>query len=182
MKKYILAITALFVLSGCSALSVQADYDKEFDFNSLSTFSVNYTHKQDTKDFTRSNISKALVKSLKAKGYSSVSDTESDFIVRFYLDFKQTSEVVSTYETTTTYPLIRRDKQGDIIPFIDPLTTKTEVVTRKYDYEEGRLVVEIVDVKTNSVVWQGIAIDESSILLTDEEKLIEKLLKDFPLK
>ena len=67
-------------------------------------------------------------------------------------------------------------------------TTTTRVTTETYEYEEGHLLVELIYAKSNSVVWQGTAIDELSGLSTREKKLayinmvIENLLKDFPQK
>jgi hypothetical protein len=62
------------------------------------------------------------------------------------------------------------------------------VTTRTNEYEEGRLVLEILDVKENRVVWQGIAKDRLSDDYTQQEKsdylnkVISELFKDFPIK
>ena len=36
------------------------------------------------------------------------------------------------------------------------------VTTSTYEYEVGKLILEVVDVKSNNVVWQGISEDEFS--------------------
>lgn len=196
MKKYLLALVAIFVLSGCSALKVQTDYDEEFDFKSLSKFSIVYTKKDDSRNFTRDRISKSLSKHFENKGYSLVPKNEADFTLAFNLDFKKTLHTETNYETIVNYPPIL-NSSGLIVPdtalLNDPLylqslnNTNTIVTKRTYEYEEGRLIVELIDIKTQTVVWQGVAIDEFRVLDTQEEKkeyidrVIGKLLKDYPL-
>jgi hypothetical protein len=62
------------------------------------------------------------------------------------------------------------------------------VTTTTNEYEEGRLILEVFNVKENRVVWQGIARDELSKEYTQQEKsdyinrVISELFKDFPIK
>ena len=200
MKKYLLAIVSLLFLVGCSTLNVQTDYNEEFDFSSLSKFSVMYNKKDDGKDFTRGQISRALANQFRAKGYISTPKDEANFYLLFHLDVQTKSQVETNYETigiypsrgygyrltpvTTVPPVYIRD------PYLSSLDngTTTRVTTQTYEYKEGRLVVELIDAKSNNVVWQGIAKDELSELSTPEKKsayinmVLGKLLKDFPSK
>ncbi len=198
MRQWIIAIVLGLALSGCSALQVQTDYDREFDFSSLSKFNIIYIEKKDGKNFTRSRISKMLSKHLQDKGYISTDKEQADFYVMLHLDIQKKSEIQTNYETMGMQPRIgyyRRPymQDGMLSPlgvelYRSPLDIQTtRVTTRTYDYEEGRLVVELVDVKTNAVVWHGVAEDELSELSTEKEKsayintVLEKLFIDFPI-
>ena len=197
MRQWIIALVVGLVISGCSTLQVQTDYDQEFNFNSLSKFNVIYTEKKDGKDFTRSRISKILSRYLQGKGYTSTDKEQADFYVTLHLDIQKKSEIETNYETMGIQPRIgyygRPYMQGAMHPprgvypygsSFDIQTTR--VTTRTYDYEEGRLVVEVIDIKSNAVIWQGVAEDELSDLSTEKEKsayinkVIEKLFGDFP--
>ncbi len=197
MREWIIAIVIGLVLSGCSALQVQTDYDREFDFSSLSKFNVIYIEKKDGKDFARSRISKMLSKHLADKGYASADRDQADFYVMLHLDIQKKSEIQTNYETMGMQPRIgyyrRSYMQDGMLPpssaglYRSPLDIQTtRVTTRTYEYEEGRLVVELVDVKTNAVVWHGVAEDELSNLSTEKEKsayinsVLEKLFIDLP--
>jgi hypothetical protein len=200
MKKYFFASILLLFFAGCSTLQIQTDYNEEFKFDSLSKFFVVYTKKDDGKDFSRDQIGRALAKYFKAKGYSSTQKSGADFYLTFHLDIQTKSQVETNYETMGLYPARgygRRLTPDSVMvrpvapnPYRSSLnnTSTTRVSTQTYEYKEGRLIVEVIDVKSNNVVWQGIAKDELSDLSTPEEKsayvnmILDSLLKDFPTK
>ncbi len=198
MKQWFIAVMVAFMVSGCSTLQVTVDSDPEFDFSTLSTFSVVYTNKEDGKDFTRSRIAKMLTQYFEQKGYAETEKEKADFYLMFHLDVKTKHQIETDYETMGLYPRMdyyyRRPYRpvGPPPPlYVDPYPldgTMTVATTRTYDYEEGRLVVELLDVKHNAVVWQGIAVDELSNLPTAEAKsayilkVLDKMFKAFPSK
>lgn len=198
MKQGFMAIMLALLISGCSTLQVQVDSDPEFDFASLSKFNVMYTKKNDDKDFSRSRISKMLEQYFQEKGYLSVSKEEADFYLIVHLDIQKKSEIETNYEILGVHPRLDYYRipyvpgTAPVIyndPYISSLdSTRVVETTRTYDYEEGRLVIELLDVKQNAVVWQGIAEDELSDLPTQEaktayiQKVLDKLFRDFPSK
>ena len=187
-----------FLVSGCSTLQVQIDSDPGFDFASLSTFNVMYTKKSDERDFARSRISKMLTEYFENKGYLSTSKDEAEFYLIVHLDIKTKSEIETNYETMHVYPRTdyynRRPYRPIGTPsYADPYRypmddSRTVATTRTYEYKEGRLVIELLDVKQNAVVWQGIAEDELSDLPTQEaksayiQKVLDEMFGDFPSK
>lgn len=199
MKRWLIAMVTAFLVSGCSTLQVQIDSDPGFDFASLSTFNVMYTKKSDERDFTRSRISKMLTEYFENKGYLSTSKDEAEFYLIVHLDIKTKSEIETNYETMHVYPRTdyynRRPYRPIGTPrmYADPYPypaddSRTVATTRTYEYEEGRLVIELLDVKQNAVVWQGIAEDELSDLPTQEaksayiQKVLDEMFGDFPSK
>jgi len=191
MKNWLLAAVATIFIGGCSTFQVQVDYDPEYDFSSLSKFAVVYTKKNDKKDFTRARISNLLNTYMQNKGYKSVQKSKADFYITMHLDIQKKSQVETNYETMgirpVFYPNYRFNRYigGSAVISREP---DVRVTTSTYEYEESRLVLEVLDVKKNAVVWQGVAEDGLSYESSPEKKsayinkIIAKLFKDFPSK
>ncbi len=197
MKKWFIVFAAAFFISGCSTLEIQVDYDNEHDFSALSTFSVVYKNQNDGRDFSRDRISRQVTAYMKNKGYENVDKSSADFYVIMHLDIQKKSQVETNYETIGIRP-VPYMYLGAISPIGSYPTTyvsgtmlmepDVRVTTRTNEYEEGRLILEVFNVKENRVVWQGIARDELSKDYTQQEKsdyinrVISELFKDFPQK
>lgn len=198
MKKLIFAVLAVIFISGCSTLHVQVDYDPEYDFKSLSTFSVIYTKKGDTRDLARSRIARSLELYMEKKGYKSTKDkSQADFYFVLHLDVQTKQQVETNYINMGINP--RLDIYG--LPYIfsqtdddhkqaleQNLESDIRATTRTYEYEESKLIIEVLDVKDNAVVWQGVAKDEISETYNHEEmsayisNVIKRLFDDFSSK
>ncbi len=197
MKKWFIVFAAAFFISGCSTLEIQVDYDNEHDFSALSTFSVVYKNQNDGRDFSRDRISRQVTAYMKNKGYENVDKSSADFYVIMHLDIQKKSQVETNYETIGIRP-VPYMYLGAISPIGSYPATyvsgtmlmepDVRVTTRTNEYEEGRLILEVFNVKENRVVWQGIARDELSKDYTQQEKsdyinrVISELFKDFPQK
>ena len=195
MKRWIIALIAGFFISGCSTLQVQVDSDPEYNFSSLNKFNVVYTKKDDTRDFFRNRFSKSLINYFENKNYVFVQKNEADFYIIFHLDVQKRSEIETNYQEMGMNPRHRyymdisnldNNRYAPLFPLENRSSTKT---TRTYEYEDGRLVVEILDVKQNIVFWQSIAEDELSDTSSSQKQksayiqnLLEKMFKDFPQK
>ncbi|MDY0124289.1 DUF4136 domain-containing protein [Sulfurimonas sp.] len=197
MKKWFIALAAAVFISGCSTLEIQVDYDNEHDFSALSTFAVVYTNQNDGRDFSRDRISRLLSAYMKNKGYENVDKSAADFYVIMHLDVQKKSQVETNYETIGIRPVpymylgaIRPigTYPGTYVSGAMVMEPDVRVTTTTNEYEEGRLILEVFNVKENRVVWQGIARDELSKEYTQQEKsdyinrVISELFKDFPIK
>lgn len=193
---FIAVITAIFI-GGCSTAEIQVDYDPEYKFSSLSSFSVVYTNQNDGKDFSRDRISKLLNAYMQEKGYVSVEKSAADFYIIMHLDVQKKSQIETNYETIGIRPVpymylgaTRPLQPAGVYPFrttgMIVMEPDVRVTTRTHEYEDGSLVLEIFDVKENRVVWHGTANDRLSTGYSQEEKseylkkVISELFKDFP--
>lgn len=193
---FIAVITAIFI-GGCSTAEIQVDYDPEYKFSSLSSFSVVYTNQNDGKDFSRDRISKLLSAYMQEKGYVSVEKSAADFYIIMHLDVQKKSQIETNYETIGIRPVpymylgaTRPLQPAGVYPFrttgMIAMEPDVRVTTRTHEYEDGSLVLEIFDVKENRVVWHGTANDRLSTGYSQEEKseylkkVISELFKDFP--
>lgn len=198
MKKWFLSLLTVIFMIGCSTAQIEVDYDPEYKFSSLKSFSVVYTNEKDGKDFKRDRISKLLDTHMKGKGYVSVEKSKANFYVIMHFDIKQKSQVETNYETIgirpapyTYWGVNRAYPYPSAIRPVPVVAMEPDVraITRTHEYEEGNLIVEIFDVKENRVVWQGIARDRFSSAGDSQEekseylnKVLSELFKDFPLK
>jgi len=134
---------------------------------------------------------------MKNKGYANVDKSAADFYVIMHLDIQKKSQVETNYETIGIRPVPYMylgainpigSYPGGYISSAIVMEPDVRVTTRTNEYEEGRLILEVFNVKENRVVWQGIAIDELSKDYTQQEKsdyinkVISELFKDFPHK
>ncbi|MFA5233664.1 MAG: DUF4136 domain-containing protein [Sulfurimonas sp.] len=191
MKRWFIALATAIFISGCSTLEVQVDYDEKHNFSALSSFAVVYKNKEDGRDFDRDRISRLVSAYMKDKGYENVEKSAADFYVTMHLNVEQKSQIETNYETIglrpSPYTYLGFERPYPLRPAgMLAMEPDVRVTTRTNEYEEGRLVLEILDVKENRVVWQGIARDRLSNDYTQQEKseylnkVIAELFKDFP--
>lgn len=197
MKNLFIAVMTAIFIGGCSTAEIQVDYDPEYKFSSLSSFSVVYTNQNDGKDFSRDRISKLLNAYMQEKGYVSVEKSAADFYIIMHLDVQKKSQLETNYETIGIRPVpymylgaTRPLQPAGAYPFrttgMIAMEPDVRVTTRTHEYEEGSLVLEVFDVKENRVVWHGTANDRLSTGYSQEEKseylkkVISELFKDFP--
>lgn len=191
MKSWFIALATAIFISGCSTLEVQVDYDEKHNFSALSSFAVVYKNKEDGRDFDRDRISRLVSAYMKDKGYKNVEKSAADFYVTMHLNVEQKSQIETNYETIglrpVPYTYMGFERPYPLRPAgMIAMEPDVRVTTRTNEYEEGRLVLEILDVKENRVVWQGIAKDRLSDDYTQKEKseylnkVIAELFKDFP--
>lgn len=197
MKKILILVGIIFLISGCSTLEINVDNDPDYNFSSLSKFNVMYKKKDDGKDFTRSRLSKTLSKYFIAKGYTKVPEGESDFSFMIHLNINKRSEIETNYQeigVTPRHNYYNRRPYGlsNRAQYYDRYTLENRSsvsTTSTYEYEEGHLVIEVLDRKENAVFWQSTARDELSGSNSSQEEvtkyinmLLEKMFANFPKK
>lgn len=178
-------VLLVFPVCSCSTLRVSHDYDPQADFSRLRTYTW-LEHPPDPVADPRVNIElfetrleRAVNRRLEEKGYVKVEAAteteegqereaeEADFFVGYFitLDRKVDVNVVDNYHG---YGWM----QGPRV-YVD-------------EYDEGTLILDIVDAKTSTIIWRGIAMDRVDFLADPEERqerlqvVVDKILKRFP--
>ncbi len=180
MKNFYILLISAIIFGGCSTLRVQVDYDPEFDFNTTSTFSVVYAKKSDTRDLARSRIARALEHYMENKGYKSIKDkSKADLYFILHFDVQTKQEVETNYVNMginpqldiygLPYALSQTDEDYRAAVMQNAIEPDIRATTRTYEYDESKLIIEVLDVKSNAVVWQGVAKDEISNSYNHEE-------------
>lgn len=154
ISHWVLLVGAVF-LAGCSSQPyVETDHQAGFDFASLKTFSVAET-KQDSKEdilispFTLSHIHAALESELGKRYQQRASGSKPDFIVSYHvvveekIDPRSYNDIYGFgyYGVGYRYPR----------PYFLGTNTGLRV------YNQGSLIIDIVDAKTDKPIWRGVS-------------------------
>jgi hypothetical protein len=140
------ALLSLLLLGACSSYRVTYDYDVTASYSRYKTFDY-YTSKKGTGGTTSlmdKRVRAAVEKELQAKGFSMETKADPDFLVTYY-PIVQERKVRST---------VHMGWGWGYRPFYGRVGTSTSQVHR---YQEGTIVIEIVDFKSNQMIWQGAA-------------------------
>lgn len=176
MKWSVLFLFILF-FNACSTIKVKTDYNPDFAFNTLSAFAI--VHKEHTGDDTLANdrIINAIKNNLTAKGYKATDKAVADYYVLFHTGVRSKTKIDTDYQHVGMYPYhYGYGYQGSAIT----------PATRIYTYDEGKLLVDIVDPDQNKIIWRGIATDRIKAHETPKERteyideVITSLLASFP--
>jgi hypothetical protein len=168
MKKLILLILPLLSLvTGCSAPDIQTDYNRNIDFTRYTTFGFpNHLKQSEVKPgdspVVIKQIRDAIVDALRQRGFS-FTESNPDILVAY---------------TTEHYEHIR------IQPAFDEKWMgfwQSEVTSESW--QEGKLIVDIIDRESGSVVWRGWTekrIDDPREINEKIKTVIQHLFADFP--
>ncbi|HTL98686.1 MAG TPA: DUF4136 domain-containing protein [Holophagaceae bacterium] len=142
------AVPALLLLTACS--SVKYDYDVTQDFSRYRTFDLYAPGRhaggtrtpEDT--LMDKRIRAAVAGELQAKGFAREEVADPDFLVACYPVYR-----ARRYRTRTTVGI---GGGGWYRPWGYRVGTSFSQV---HEYRQGSLIIEVVDARTNQLVWQG---------------------------
>ncbi len=173
-RQYILAALCVIVLAGgCSTISsVRYDYDTKEDFGKLKTYDwLDESSEMTSIDVKR--IRNAIDTVLKARGYSQDMD-DPDFLVAFH---GTSTEKVNVVDHGYRYCPYGRYCYGYWGWGPAPTT---------YTYEEGTLIIDIIDSDTLEMVWRGEAKGVLDPNMSPEQldqvakEAVKRILQNFP--
>jgi len=140
----LVVVLSLLAFFGCSSISVNSEFNESTDFSALKTFAwMLKTPKGDidlggVSQLDQERIQDAIAAELANKGYMEIMAGDSDFHVTY---FSRTEERIQVQSMGG--PLIR--------PYWG--MGYAEV----YQYEEGTLIIDLVDAKQQHIIWRGVA-------------------------
>ena len=160
MTVRLLSITllAMLALSSCSSLKITSDYDKEADFSKYKDFYYLGWAEESGEllnDIEKDRIEKAFGEEFKNRGIVFVDESEADAAVSLYI-------VVDQKTSTTAYTNHHGGYGygyggGMAYPGWGWGGGMSTTTYNEYDYYVGTLVVDVYDVESKSLVWQGVA-------------------------
>ena len=157
MKKLIqcLGFIGVVLLVGCTTRPyVETDYQSDYDFAGLHAFKLIETQ-QDTKEnllvspFTLSHIHAVLEAEL-AKRYQKAAGEESDFEVRYHVVLEEKIDPRS-YDELYGFGFYDPRLRGYQSPFFHGVSSGLRL------YDQGSLIVDVVDTKTQKPIWRGVS-------------------------
>lgn len=144
MRRVTLSLAILLIiLASCSSFSVKHDYDRETDFQQYKTYA--WSEQEIPGDVLAKNplvkkrLKIAVDETLRSKGYSLIELDKADFVVVTHAGIKERMRVENW------------GRYGWYDPWWGPYGGRVDV---SY-YEEGTLVIDIVDAKEKELVWRG---------------------------
>lgn len=187
MIKHLVLLSLLpLILSACSSIDTQVDYDKEVDFSKLKTYSwlpdskQRYADIRLNSDIFKKRIYNTVNKALAVRGYKEVTQNP-DFTLGYHVAIENKTSV-NTMNDYYGYP--RSGWGRNYYSQYDYYSAQTTV----YHYEEGSLILDLVDTKSKQLIWRGSAQAEVSKSRTAKQrdelikKAVDKLFSQLPAK
>jgi hypothetical protein len=153
-------IMAAFIAAaaGCATMTVSSHVERGVTFTNYTTYDWGPKDnfpvgdpRLDNNPFFNDYVQGAIEKRLAAKGYERVLAEEPDLLIHYHASVNQKVEV---YEVDARY--------GYCYGNCQPQFT---------DYEQGTLVIDVVDNRTSKVVWRGWAQDIMNGVIDNQDRL-----------
>jgi hypothetical protein len=174
----------MFFLSGCSAFSVVSDYDQKYDFTSFQHYrwpaESEGIRKGDVlveNPLVYKRVQSAVNEQLRVKGFRLTGSGDADFIVYAHAGVKKQKTYHNSFGVGVPYGPYRWYR-----PWWGPYGGYTFV---SY-YDEGSLVIDIIDARTKELVWRGVATRivrdyrNAEDMQRDINEAVAKILESFP--
>ncbi len=154
MKKLMTTgVTGLFLLTACSTLTVQTDYETNYDFSTLETYAW-FEGESPSNDIRINNsliinrVVNAVNNTLQSKGYELVDKDKADFHVNWFggIENRIRLETIDTYYGHMGYDDGTGGHRGYGPGHIRPYS---------YEYQEGTLIIDVADSKSKQLIWRG---------------------------
>jgi hypothetical protein len=154
-----IGLAAVFAV-GCATMNVSSHVERGIDFAQFATYDWGPADTLPTGDprldnnpFFKDYLTGAVERQLAAQGYRRAERGQTpQLLVHFHANVSQRFEVHGTDRTTYV----------NCYPNCEP-----EVV----DYEQGTIIVDVVNAATNDVVWRAWAQDNISGLIDNQERM-----------
>jgi hypothetical protein len=169
----------LFAVTAAFGMSTKSDYEKNFDFSQLRTFAFKTDRASNdplsTNTLEAGRIQNALAAQLEANGFSQAQQNP-DFIVAFYSRSKQKTQVESS-GFGPGFGFGRGFGWGYGVPFRERWRYGFGPDIWTNNYTQGCVMADVIDAKTNEVVWRGVVTDTISGI-DQSEKQTDQAAKD----
>ncbi len=174
---------SIVALSACSTMTIELDHDASANFSNLKTYAWVSRAKRDpiltriNDEFVESRVQQAVNSQLVTKGYKMQTSGTPDFLVSYYASLRAKLRVRTDYEGY-------REPSGSLGSSSYTGGTRTRV----YDFDQGLLVLDIVDPQTKKLIWRGTAKDAVDLSWSQQRKTakiseaVQKMLSRFPPK
>ena len=159
MRRLLTALAMTAFAAGCAAMTVSSHIERTANFADFVTYDWGPPDnlpvgdpRLDNNPFFNDYLQGAIEKKLAAKGYErALMGGEPDLLVHYHASVNQKLDV---YEVDNRYGYCYGDCEAQVV-----------------NYEEGTLVVDIVDRRTGTVVWRGWAQDAMDGVIDNQQRL-----------
>ena len=172
---FFLSLLVIAVFTGCASMKVDTDYDSAASFAAYQTFAWMEKPDEVRDNLTRlgqvtQRIETAVERELMADGYQKASATPDFFVVyHTAVETQITGATIDTWGYNYRRP---RWRTGTVYADVSVDS-----------YQEGTLIIDIVDAEKNELVWRGTAVGAVSSTAQAAKKVdeaVQKILAEFP--
>lgn len=179
----------LFFISGCSTIKVTSDFNPTVSFSGLKSYEWIPDVPEKTGDsridgntLLHSRVRKAVDNGLASKGYEKIKTGKPDFWVTYHVTLDKQTKI----ETINSYHHYGSGWGWRYRRSYSPFSTLYGNDTFVYIYDQGSLIIDIVEPESRTLIWRGSATDKVNFSHSPEQKeqkineAVEKLLEKFP--
>ena len=158
MRRFMSLIMLSALTAGCAAMTVSSHIERSITFTDYATYDWGPRDALPTGDprldnnpLFRDYVEGAIEKMLAARGYERTAGVEADVLVHYHASVTDRVDLNSVDMS-----------HGYCYANCEP---------RVIRYQQGTLVIDLVDRRTNKVVWRGWAQDTMDGVIDDQERL-----------
>ncbi|SHI09863.1 DUF4136 domain-containing protein [Ferrimonas marina] len=155
MKK-LFAMAAALMLAGCSTIQTDSDYDTSTQFSNLKTWAwvekseVTGDDQYHMDGLMDQRVRNAITNTLQSKGLSQVDAADADILVNYLTKIEKKVNVDTFYSSFGYHPYY----YGRY-----PFHAGVRADTRVREYQEGTLLIDLVDNENRTLIWRGSGTD-----------------------
>ncbi|MCF7970724.1 MAG: DUF4136 domain-containing protein [Methylococcaceae bacterium] len=196
MKKYLLSFIIIAVITGCSSLTLDTDYDKSIHFSNFKTYRWHNKNEYNTasQQYLKVNnlmdqrIRATIDQQLKTQHYTQASTEKVDFLVNYSVVIEDKTDIQTYNNYSGYYPGFRYGAGFGSYGRNMSVGYSSGSDIQVSHYQQGTLIIDIINPETDQLMWRGAA-DGRLPKTADrakKDKLIQqyvkKILSDFPPK
>jgi hypothetical protein len=158
MRRLLTVLAIIALTAGCAAMTVSSHIERNVNFADFLTYDWGPPDnlpvgdpRLDNNPFFQDYLQGAIEKKMAARGYERVVSGEPDLLIHYHASVNQKVDV---YKADAPYGYCYGTCEAQVV-----------------DYEQGTLVVDIVDRKTNKVIWRGWAQDTMNGVIDNQARL-----------
>ncbi|WP_020567215.1 DUF4136 domain-containing protein [Neolewinella persica] len=170
---FFLLTLSLGLVASCSSVKIITDFDQEADFTSYKIYAwsqvsdpFNLDYPQYDNSLNRNRWKEAIDAALQRQGYV-LGEGNVDLEVDFHLQFERNAVPYHDHH----------DVEGQSSYNYKP--------TSVYQYDQGTMIIHLLDLEKKRIVWQGFSTRALDIGLLEDadaniQKAVSKIFKNFP--
>lgn len=180
MFSYIVLVATVLLTASCSTpLKVSTDYDKTVNFSNYKTFNVyNLKTTGSVSHLNADRFTNAISNEMAKKGFTQTNNNNADLLVNAVVILKDKQQTTATTNYYGYGGLYRP------YGYYGGGMAMGNTTVNTYEYKAGTFIIDVVDNKTQKMIWEGTGNKDIDSKPKDPETIINngvaKIMEGFP--